>query len=682
MYGVGWRGWTLAFSAAVLAHAGVVVFVLQHEPEPEVRPDARRVAILLGQSNSAGRSPSAEVAGSPDAEMVAAVEGAAEVPPREAAPTPPETATAPLLEDAEVLMASEAAGHLPSREVTSIRPEPAAPPSPEDAVALAVIDAAGLPPVEEAAPTPSATATPPPPEDAVTLTALEADRRPPSEEATPTPPAAATSLPPEDAVALTAAEAAGLPPVEEATSTLPEPDTVPLLVPAPANTPARDSFAEPVLFVEAKTVVPARAPAEPVPAVEIVDSAEIALLSVGSWELAAEVPNIDEAADISPLRVVGQTPPVAATLPIPEAVVALAAIEAEWRPLPEEATPTPPDPAAPPSPEYAVALAAIEAAGRLPPLEAASILPGLASPPSPEDAEVATAVEAAGHTPVEEAISTPPETATTPSFEPAPFETRTDDSVLDPVRLVAAESAVPARAPAAAEPVEIVDSAELATPNVDSQELAAEVPGIDVAITVAPIQEAALTPPAPATSPPLEETAVLTAIETTGSPRLEVVASTPPVPAEIVGPTEEVTMRDATDSIASTSAPRSPEPQETQRTPGADEGAGALSGTANDGGGPAERAGYVARLKDWLLNRLTYPRVAQLHQQTGTALLYFTVDRNGRVQDYELRTSTGHELLDREVMALIQRAQPLPAMPEQISQDRLEMLVNIEFVLE
>ena len=97
---------------------------------------------------------------------------------------------------------------------------------------------------------------------------------------------------------------------------------------------------------------------------------------------------------------------------------------------------------------------------------------------------------------------------------------------------------------------------------------------------------------------------MLTATETVGSPRLEEAAPTPPVPAEIVGPTEEVAMRAATDPTAFTSAPPSPEPQETQRTPGVDEGVDASPGTADDGGVSAERAGYLARLKDWLSKRL------------------------------------------------------------------------------
>ena len=92
MDGVGWRGWALAFAAAILAHAGIVLFLLRQEPEPGIRPDAERVAaILLGRVDATAGDFSADVAESIDAELVTTVEGAREVPPGEAPPTPPET---------------------------------------------------------------------------------------------------------------------------------------------------------------------------------------------------------------------------------------------------------------------------------------------------------------------------------------------------------------------------------------------------------------------------------------------------------------------------------------------------------------------------------------------------------------------------------------------------------------
>jgi len=56
-----------------------------------------------------------------------------------------------------------------------------------------------------------------------------------------------------------------------------------------------------------------------------------------------------------------------------------------------------------------------------------------------------------------------------------------------------------------------------------------------------------------------------------------------------------------------------------------------------------------------------YPRVAQEQRQEGVAYLRFTIDREGKVISSQINQSSGFELLDDEVLALIQRAQPAPS---------------------
>jgi protein TonB len=43
--------------------------------------------------------------------------------------------------------------------------------------------------------------------------------------------------------------------------------------------------------------------------------------------------------------------------------------------------------------------------------------------------------------------------------------------------------------------------------------------------------------------------------------------------------------------------------------------------------------------------------------------------------------SSGHPELDSEVMAMIQRAQPLPAFPPQMTQSSVQLVVPIRFSL-
>jgi len=91
---------------------------------------------------------------------------------------------------------------------------------------------------------------------------------------------------------------------------------------------------------------------------------------------------------------------------------------------------------------------------------------------------------------------------------------------------------------------------------------------------------------------------------------------------------------------------------------------------------PGATADYLAMLQAWLEKHKEYPRRAQRRRQEGTALLYFVMDREGRVIEYHLQQSSGHDLLDREVAAMIERAQP-----EEMDRARLELVVPVQFFL-
>ena len=108
-----------------------------------------------------------------------------------------------------------------------------------------------------------------------------------------------------------------------------------------------------------------------------------------------------------------------------------------------------------------------------------------------------------------------------------------------------------------------------------------------------------------------------------------------------------------------------------------------LDGSANRTGDPGSgtRADYLNELQTWLEKHKEYPFRARLRRQEGTALLYFVVDRNGVLRDYELRRRTGHALLDQEVLAMVRRAQPLPGVPAYLNQPTLELIVPVRFSL-
>lgn len=77
-----------------------------------------------------------------------------------------------------------------------------------------------------------------------------------------------------------------------------------------------------------------------------------------------------------------------------------------------------------------------------------------------------------------------------------------------------------------------------------------------------------------------------------------------------------------------------------------------------------------------------YPRSARRRSQEGTAYVRFRIDREGNVLMSQLARSSGYELLDQEVLETVRRANPLPAMPQEIAGATLEVTVPVRFRLE
>jgi len=76
-----------------------------------------------------------------------------------------------------------------------------------------------------------------------------------------------------------------------------------------------------------------------------------------------------------------------------------------------------------------------------------------------------------------------------------------------------------------------------------------------------------------------------------------------------------------------------------------------------------------------------YPGAAQARRQQDTVYLRFTMDRSGKVLEWNIERSGGYALLDNEVAELIKRASPLPVPPSEVSGSRIEMVVPVEFFL-
>lgn len=82
-----------------------------------------------------------------------------------------------------------------------------------------------------------------------------------------------------------------------------------------------------------------------------------------------------------------------------------------------------------------------------------------------------------------------------------------------------------------------------------------------------------------------------------------------------------------------------------------------------------------------LLRYRQYPSSAQSAHQEGVVTLSFTMDRNGRVLSRHIARSSGISALDAEALAMVERAQPLPAFPPSMPGSSRNFTAPIRFSL-
>jgi len=76
-----------------------------------------------------------------------------------------------------------------------------------------------------------------------------------------------------------------------------------------------------------------------------------------------------------------------------------------------------------------------------------------------------------------------------------------------------------------------------------------------------------------------------------------------------------------------------------------------------------------------------YPRAARARGEQGVVTLAFSVDRNGHVLSRRIVSGSGHSDLDAEALAVIERAEPLPAFPASMTQTELDVSWSVRFSL-
>jgi periplasmic protein TonB len=97
---------------------------------------------------------------------------------------------------------------------------------------------------------------------------------------------------------------------------------------------------------------------------------------------------------------------------------------------------------------------------------------------------------------------------------------------------------------------------------------------------------------------------------------------------------------------------------------------------------PAQPGAAVEwRVQDWLAQHRQYPRSARRSGAEGTVWVRFVLDRGGALHGSEVLESSGHAVLDRAALDLLQRASPFPALPANLTLDEIELVLPIEYDL-
>ena len=99
------------------------------------------------------------------------------------------------------------------------------------------------------------------------------------------------------------------------------------------------------------------------------------------------------------------------------------------------------------------------------------------------------------------------------------------------------------------------------------------------------------------------------------------------------------------------------------------------------GGAPRIEPSWESRLFRKLQQAKRYPSEARARGEQGVVTLAFSIDRNGHVTSRRITEGSGYSALDEEAMALVMRAQPMPAFPQSMTETEISLTVPIRFSL-
>lgn len=146
------------------------------------------------------------------------------------------------------------------------------------------------------------------------------------------------------------------------------------------------------------------------------------------------------------------------------------------------------------------------------------------------------------------------------------------------------------------------------------------------------------------------------------------------IPAPTPAPVTEATLGPAPASVATGST------AQTQATTLPPASASAKPGPTTDGNALAQ---YGQSISEWLARQQRYPRLAEMRGWEGEVRLHLRIARKGALIDVQISRSSGHEVLDRSALQLVQGG-ALPPPPANLglgNDETLDITIPVHYRL-
>ena len=96
---------------------------------------------------------------------------------------------------------------------------------------------------------------------------------------------------------------------------------------------------------------------------------------------------------------------------------------------------------------------------------------------------------------------------------------------------------------------------------------------------------------------------------------------------------------------------------------------------------PQVEINYSNLLAAHIAKHLKYPRIAQLREMQGQVVIAIQIGGDGSLISKNVQKSSGHEILDKEAMNVVERSKPFPVPPYTIENSVMDVEVPIDFSL-